>query len=137
MIWGTLKKGDALIKDGLFWICKSGLEAHFWSYSWDGFPPLVSQFPNMLPLCQRFIEAGGDRVRDFKSVPSHGQLMVARWKNPEEWPMVGMEEECAELQSILSSRSCSSLLDGDVLSWSPNPKGILLPLVIMCFYLTS
>ena len=30
MIWNTLKKGAALIKGGLFWICKSGIEAQFW-----------------------------------------------------------------------------------------------------------
>ena len=29
VIWNTLKKGVALIKGGLFWICKSGLEANF------------------------------------------------------------------------------------------------------------
>jgi hypothetical protein len=50
-IWKTLKRGARLIKDGLFWICRQGSEALFWSDSWDGFPPLISEFPNLIPLC--------------------------------------------------------------------------------------
>ena len=42
VIWDTLKKGAKLIKDGLFWICKSGPEAQFWSGSWDGYPTIIS-----------------------------------------------------------------------------------------------
>ena len=51
MIWDTLKKGVKLIKDGLFWICKGGMEAQFWSDSWDGYPAILSQFPNLVFLC--------------------------------------------------------------------------------------
>lgn len=67
VIWGTLKKGADLIKDGLFWICKRGTEALFWSDSWDGFPTILSQFPNLVTLCQRFLKVGWSRVSDFKS----------------------------------------------------------------------
>lgn len=63
-------------------------------------------------------------MSDFKSFSSHGQLEEARWKNPKEWPVVCMEEEVVELHNILVSRRCSSLQDGDVLAWSPNPKGV-------------
>lgn len=50
VIWGTLKKGAALVKDCLFWICKTGFEAQFWLDAWDGSPPIVSQFPNLCPF---------------------------------------------------------------------------------------
>lgn len=46
------------------------------------------------------------------------------WKSLDEWPDVGMEEDCAELHKILSNKKCSSLQEKDVLSWSPNPKGV-------------
>ena len=49
--------------------------------------------------------------------------MEARWKTPGEWPIFGLEVECAELNYILSCRSYSALMDRDVLAWSPNPKG--------------
>ena len=58
MIWNTLKKGAALIKGGLFWICKNGSEANFWHDAWDGFPPIVEQHPHLHILSQRFSEAG-------------------------------------------------------------------------------
>lgn len=54
----------------------------------------------------------------------HHQLVMARWKHPDEWSVVGLNEDCVELHNILSGTCCSSLLDGDVLSWSPNPKGV-------------
>lgn len=123
VIWNTLKKGATLVKGGLFWICKSRSEAHFWHDYWDGHPPIVSQYPHLITLCQRFCEAGWSRVCDIKSLSFQGQLVEARWKNPEEWHVVGMEEECAELHYILSCRICSSLMDQNVLAWSPNPKG--------------
>ena len=123
MIWNTLKKGAALIKGGLFWICKSGIEAQFWHDSWDGYPPIVSQYPHLSILSQRFCDIGWTRVCDFKSFSSQGQVVEARWKTPGEWPIFGLEIECAELNYILSHRSCSALMDRDVLAWSPNPKG--------------
>ena len=49
--------------------------------------------------------------------------MEARWKTLGEWPIFGLEVECAELNYILSCRSCRALMDRDVLAWSPNPKG--------------
>ena len=60
---------------------------------------------------------------DFKSFSSQGQVVEAIWKTPGEWPIFGLEVECAELNYILSRRSCSALMDRDVLAWSPNPKG--------------
>ena len=97
MIWDTLKKGAMLIKDGLFWICKRGSEAQFWSDSCDGFPPIISQFPNLAVLCQRFLEAGWSRVSDFKYFFHCGQLELASWKSPNEWPVAGLQEECVML----------------------------------------
>ena len=49
--------------------------------------------------------------------------MEARWKTPGEWPIFGLDIECAELNYILSCHSCSALMDRDVLASSPNPKG--------------
>lgn len=124
VIWGTLKKGATLIKEGLFWICKKGIEALFWSDSWDGFLPIVSQFPSLLTLCQHFLEVGWSRVSDFKSFHPCGQLEVVGWKTLGEWSVVGLEEDCVELHSILSSRHCISLKDKDSLAWCLNPKGV-------------
>ena len=90
MIWDTLKKGAKLIKDGLFWICRRGAKAQFWSDSWDGYPPITSQFPNLGILCQWFQEAGWSRVRDFKSFFLYGQMEMAKWKSPDEWPVAGL-----------------------------------------------
>lgn len=50
VIWNTLKKGVALIKDGLFWICERGEEALFWLDSLDGFHPITSQYLNLMIL---------------------------------------------------------------------------------------
>ena len=124
VIWSTLKKGAELIKRGLFWICKGGSEAHFWYDAWDGHPPIVVQYPHLRTLSQRFCEAGWSKVHDFKSFSFQGQVVEARLKNPEEWPIFGLEGEHAELQYILSGRNCSALLDDDVLAWAPNPKGV-------------
>ena len=97
MSWSTLKKGAALIKGGLHWICKSGSEAQFWHDAWDGYPPLVVQYPHLRMLAQSFCDVGWSRVCDFKSFSPQGQLVEARWKNPEEWPIFGSEVERAEL----------------------------------------
>lgn len=55
-------------------------------------------------------------MRDFKSFSFQGQLVEAKWKNPEDWPIFGMEVECTELHYILSGRNCSTLMGSDVLS---------------------
>ena len=86
-------------------------------------PPIVSQYPHLSILAQRFCDIGWTRVCDFKSFSSQGQVVEARWKTPGEWPIFGLEIECVELNYILSHRSCSALMDRDVLAWSPNPKG--------------
>ena len=124
MIWDTLKKEAKLIKDGLFWICKRGVEAQFWSDSWDGYPPITSQFPNLMIISQHFLEARWSWVIDFKTWLPCGQMEMAKWKSPDEWPVTNLQEDCALLQSILSSRRCCSLEEEDVLAWSPSPKGI-------------
>ena len=63
-------------------------------------------------------------MSDFKSVASFGQLEVAHWKDPVESPNLGLAEESVELHKILHSRSCSSLLEEDILAWTHNPKGV-------------
>lgn len=72
VIWNTLQKDANLIKDGLFWICRWGIETLFWSYSWDGFAPLTLQFTHLISLCQRFLATGWDRVSDLKSFSLFG-----------------------------------------------------------------
>ena len=62
-------------------------------------------------------------MSDFKSFSPCGQMEIANWKSLDEWPVVDLQEECAMLQNILSSRSFCSLREDDVLAWSPNPKG--------------
>ena len=63
-------------------------------------------------------------MSDFKSFSFQGQLVEVRWNNLGEWPILGMELECAELHHIISSRDCYTLMDSDVLAWSSNPKGV-------------
>lgn len=48
---------------------------------------------------------------------------MARWKDPFEWPIRKLEEDCVVLQNILARRQCSSLREKDILDWSLNPKG--------------
>lgn len=55
-------------------------------------------------------------MRDFKSFFPCGQLEMAKWKSPDEWLVVDLQEECAMLQNILSSRRCCSLWEADVLA---------------------
>lgn len=43
---------------------------------------------------------------------------------PNEWPVAGMDEECAKLHGILVSRHYSSLKGRDKLACSLNPKGV-------------
>ena len=63
-------------------------------------------------------------MSDFKYFSPRGMLEVASWKSHEAWPNVGLQDDCAKLQGILSHKRCSSLHDEDVLAWSPNRKGI-------------
>jgi len=58
MVWHTLKTGVMLVKRGLFWICKGGSQALFWSDAWDGFPSILSIYPHLQPLCDSFLVAG-------------------------------------------------------------------------------
>ncbi|XP_059064039.1 uncharacterized protein LOC131856346 [Cryptomeria japonica] len=89
----------------------------------QGIPQLEMPRYPLLGKGSRFHENGWTRVSDFKSFSSRGQLEVAGWKSPDEWPNVGMPEECVELHNVLSSRRCNPLQYDDVLAWSPNPKG--------------
>ena len=57
-IWDTLKKGAQLVKEGLFWICNRGSDTLFWQDSWDGHPPILSSFPQLLPLYHSFTNIG-------------------------------------------------------------------------------
>ncbi|XP_059077196.1 uncharacterized protein LOC131876295 [Cryptomeria japonica] len=122
-IWDTLKKGAQLIKEGLFWICNRGSEALFWQDSWDGHPPILSSFPQLQPLCNIFSDAGWIKVEHFKTVKRTSQATVACWKDPQEWPLGGSDEDRDVLVRILKDRLCSSLNGRDVLAWSPSPKG--------------
>lgn len=45
------------------------------------------------------------------------------WKDPQECPVGGSDEDRAALTKALESRFYSSLSEKDVLSWSPSPKG--------------
>lgn len=121
-VWNTLKRGAQLIKEGLFWICNSGADALFWQDSWDGHPPLITSFPQLQPLCQALLNAGWSKVEHFKTV-KHVKLEVACWKDPQEWPDGGSEEDRAFLAQVLKDRFCSSLKERDILAWSPSPKG--------------
>lgn len=82
----------------------------FWFDSWDGYLPIIDQFPNLGTLFQRFLEAGWSRVRDFKVVYRCRHLELEQWKTPNEWSIADMDEECVELYSILA--------------WSSNPKDV-------------
>lgn len=92
--------------------------------SWDGYPPIIQQFPNLGNLCLRLLEASWSRASDFKSVYRCGQLEMVWWKVLEDWPEVGLGEDCTLLHDILASRHCGSLKDRDRLAWSPNSKGV-------------
>ena len=122
-IWDTLKKGAQLVKEGLFWIFNRGSDTLFWQDSWDGHPPILSSFPQLLPLYHSFTNAGWSKVEHFKTIKNLGQIEVTCWKAPEEWPVGGSEEERALLSRVLENRICSSLVGRDCLAWSPSPKG--------------
>ncbi|XP_057856267.1 uncharacterized protein LOC131065696 [Cryptomeria japonica] len=49
--------------------------------------------------------------------------VVACWKDPQEWPLGGSDEDRAILSRVLETRLCSSLNGRDVLAWNPSPKG--------------
>ena len=55
-------------------------------------------------------------MSDFKSFAPCGQMEIANWKSLDEWPVADLQEQCAMLQNILSSRSCCSLREDDVLA---------------------
>lgn len=55
-------------------------------------------------------------MSDFKAAYKCGWLELERWKDPNEWSVVGLEEECAELQGILVSRHCSGIKGRDGLA---------------------
>lgn len=84
--------------------------------SLDGYPPIISRFPNKLNLFQRFLEEGYSWVRDFKTFRSYGQLEIARCMTLDAWSDVGLQEDCVKLHNILSSRHFISLHNKDVLS---------------------
>ncbi|XP_057812845.1 uncharacterized protein LOC131026857 [Cryptomeria japonica] len=43
----------------------------------------------------RFLEAGWSRVSDFEMDYRCGQLEMVQWKVPDEWSVVGLDEDCA------------------------------------------
>jgi len=45
-----------------------------------------------------------------------GQLEVTYWKDIQEWPVGGSEEDHVVLAKILESRFCSSICEQDVLA---------------------
>ena len=45
------------------------------------------------------------------------------WKDSQEWPMGGTNEDRALLSRVLEDRFCSSLSGRDRLAWSPSTKG--------------
>lgn len=88
----------------------------------------LSSHPSSVPSSwesePKVLEVGWSRVSDFKAAYRCGRLDLEWWKAPNEWSVVGMEDECAELQGILASRHYSFLKGRDGLAWSPNPKGV-------------
>lgn len=63
---------------------------------------------------------------DFKTSYVRGQVEEFRWKEPCEWPTIGLEGDHANLKSILVGREHSSLREKDILAWIPNPKGVFM-----------
>ena len=122
-IWNTLKRGAHLVKEGLFWICNGGSDTLFWQDSWDGHPPILASFPQLLPLSQTFVEAGWTKVEHFKTVKRLGNVEIACWKDSQEWPLGGSIEDRILLSRVLKDRLCSSLSGRDILAWYPSPKG--------------
>ena len=45
------------------------------------------------------------------------------WKDSQECPVSGSNEDRALLAHVLENRFCSSLKGRDVLAWDPSPKG--------------
>ena len=95
----------------------------FWQDSWDGHPPMISSFPQLRPLCHTFTNVGWFKVENFKTVKHLGQVEVTCWKDSQEWPVRGSDEDHALLAHVLENRFCSSLKGRDVLAWDPSPKG--------------
>ena len=62
-------------------------------------------------------------MEHFKTVKRLGQVEVTCWKDPQEWPIGGSDEDHALLAHVLKGRFFSSLRERDVLAWSPSPKG--------------
>ena len=116
MVWHTLKIGAVLVKRGLFWICKGGSEAFFWSDAWDGFPSILSMYPHLQSLCDSFHAAGLDKVAHYKTPYQLGLVVAYRWKHSSEWPPGGIDMDRQELSQILASRECPSLLGPNVLA---------------------
>lgn len=68
--------GLSLFKRGLFWICNKGVDALFRYDSCDSYPPLISVFPHLQPLCNNLVEARWSKVKDFKTIQTLGQVEV-------------------------------------------------------------
>ena len=102
MVWHTLKTGAVLVKRGLFWICKGGSEALFWSDAWDGFPSILSMYPHLQSLCDSFHAAGWDKVAHYKTPYQLGPVVGYRWKHSSDWPPRGIDMDRQEISQIIA-----------------------------------
>ena len=62
-------------------------------------------------------------MEHFKTVKCLRLVEVTCWKDSQEWPISGSDEDHTLLAHVLENRFCSSLKMRDVLAWDPSPKG--------------
>ena len=88
MVWHTLKIGAVLVKRGLFWICKGGSEALFWSDAWDGFPSILSMYPIFSLFVTLFMSLDGIKWLITRLLINWDLLLVIDGSIP----LIGLQE---------------------------------------------
>lgn len=122
-ILAVLKTGEDLIKKKLFWIIHNGQQANFWTDSWDGHKPLITQFPDWRPWIEELHRAKWIKVANYCRYNTGNSKVGRYWIPIEDWPIQIPERQRQDIQGILNMRSLSWSHEKDCFGWNNTTKG--------------
>ncbi|KAH9292354.1 hypothetical protein KI387_042464, partial [Taxus chinensis] len=86
--------------------------------SWNGFPPIISQYPDLLPVMNALYAQGQIKVNHYQQ--SHPQK---EWLPFSQWPMTLSQQQIQQLMYILQPRQLSLSGMEDELGWGSQSDG--------------
>lgn len=124
LVWQALKLGSQVVKDRLFWKVGRGEKAHFWTDSWDQFPPIIAEFPELQPVKAAIEAKGWIRLESYFTTTQLGECKFKQFKKLDEWHISIPSDLIPIMTKILIERF---LIGGDVedeLAWGFGSLGV-------------